>query len=371
MENIHIARVIARERRKQGWMQSDMARFLGVSKAAVSKWETGQSYPDAALLPRLAALFSISLDELMDYRPVMPPEEIRTLYHRLAADFSARPFSEVMGECRLICKRYFSCFDLLYCMGILFLNHCGLAGDAAAASGIIEEARALAIRVKTRSDDPALVRQALHMEALCCMALGQPQEAVSLLEGIRAELTTPETLLALACRQTGDSARASQVLQISIYRHMLSLLESMTAYLEVSADSPAHFDETVKKAMILIAGFDLEHLHPGRLFNFYLSAAQGQMALGRRTEALEMLEKYAELAAGGIYPLKLHGDAYFDRMDQWLEEVSPLGNQAPRGEKNIREDMTKAVAEHPAFAAIRDEPRYQRLLRRLKENEGS
>ena len=38
---------------------------MGVSKAAVSKWETESTYPDILLLPRLAAYFDMSIDELM------------------------------------------------------------------------------------------------------------------------------------------------------------------------------------------------------------------------------------------------------------------------------------------------------------------
>lgn len=52
---------------------------MGVSKAAVSKWETGLSYPDITLLPVLAAYFNISIDELMGYEPQMGKEDIRKL----------------------------------------------------------------------------------------------------------------------------------------------------------------------------------------------------------------------------------------------------------------------------------------------------
>ena len=217
MQDIHMAKVIARERRKQGWTQSDVARHLGVSKAAVSKWETGQSYPDAVLLPRLAALFAISLDELMGYAPHLSREDIRALYHQLAADFSKRPFDEVMEECRLKCKEYYACFELLCFMGLLMLNHHMLAEGPKAPSGIIREAMALFIRVKTHSGDEALAKQALNMEALCLLALGQPQEVVALLGQAEPVLSSPETLLALACRLTGDTARANRVMQASLY----------------------------------------------------------------------------------------------------------------------------------------------------------
>lgn len=44
--------------------QEEMASFLGVSPQAVSKWETGASTPDVALLPEIAVYFGIAIDEL-------------------------------------------------------------------------------------------------------------------------------------------------------------------------------------------------------------------------------------------------------------------------------------------------------------------
>jgi transcriptional regulator with XRE-family HTH domain len=47
--------------------QEDLAEYLGVSYQAVSKWETEQSNPDIALLPRIAEYFGVSIDELFEW----------------------------------------------------------------------------------------------------------------------------------------------------------------------------------------------------------------------------------------------------------------------------------------------------------------
>lgn len=82
---VSIGSVIARERRLRGDTQQELAERLGVSKAAVSKWEVGQSIPDVTLLPRIAAYFSLTLDELFGYRSVLSNEEVATLYAELRA----------------------------------------------------------------------------------------------------------------------------------------------------------------------------------------------------------------------------------------------------------------------------------------------
>ena len=50
--------------------QEDLAKLLGVSNQAVSKWETSNSCADIQLLPELAYIFNVSIDELLGYNSV-------------------------------------------------------------------------------------------------------------------------------------------------------------------------------------------------------------------------------------------------------------------------------------------------------------
>lgn len=59
-----IGETVAAHRKRLSLSQEALAGKLGISYQAVSKWENGQSCPDITLLPELAALFGISLDEL-------------------------------------------------------------------------------------------------------------------------------------------------------------------------------------------------------------------------------------------------------------------------------------------------------------------
>jgi len=57
---------IKNKRQELKLSQEYVADQLGISRQAVSKWETGQSEPTASNLMELAALFEISLSELVD-----------------------------------------------------------------------------------------------------------------------------------------------------------------------------------------------------------------------------------------------------------------------------------------------------------------
>ena len=99
MKEIRLGRVLVGNRHKRGITQDELAAYLGVSKAAVSKWETGMTYPDITLLPQLAAYFNISIDELMGYEPQMDKMEIRKCYYLLAEEFSSLSFKEALEHC--------------------------------------------------------------------------------------------------------------------------------------------------------------------------------------------------------------------------------------------------------------------------------
>lgn len=55
-------------RKEKGMSQEKLAEKIGISRQAVAKWETGQSYPDMDKLVALSDLFRISIDKLVkDY----------------------------------------------------------------------------------------------------------------------------------------------------------------------------------------------------------------------------------------------------------------------------------------------------------------
>lgn len=56
---------IKTEREKLNMSQDDLAQKMDISRQAISKWETGSSYPDIEKILRLSEIFNLSLDELV------------------------------------------------------------------------------------------------------------------------------------------------------------------------------------------------------------------------------------------------------------------------------------------------------------------
>lgn len=367
MKEINIAKVLVTRRKEKGITQDELANYIGVSKASVSKWETGQSYPDVTFLPQLAAYFNISIDELIDYKPQMTKKDIRKLYRSLSDDFTSKPFDSVMKNCRKIIKKYYSCFPLLLQMGILMINHIELLKDQEKATSLNAEAKALFIRVREHCNDVSVNRLALFMEATCSLISGDPNSVLELLDGSVVPALPPESLLASAYQMTGRIEEAKSVLQVGIFQNIVVLFNFFPAYLTLCADVQSKFDEVIRRSLSVAETFDLRHLHPGVLVGLYISAAQGFVRQKNYDKALEMLEKYTDIVVSDIYPLRLHGDTFFDHLQEWLDQLD-LGTDFPRDEKTIRKSMSDVIVNNPVFSILLDDLRFRSISKRLQHN---
>ena len=368
MRKINIAKVIASKRKEKGITQDDLANFIGVSKASVSKWETEQSYPDIVHLPLLAAYFNVSLDDLMGYEPQMASEDIRKLYKELSTEFAAKPFDEVMNRCRDISKKYHSCFPLILHIGLLYLNYGWTSKNEAQRISTVAEAKGLFIRVKEQSKETDLRKFALHLEATCEMMLGNPDETIGLLKDI-VPSPPSDILLSQAYHVTGKAKEAKIELQRSICDNILRIFDCMPTYLVLCADDGPRFEETCRRCMEFIKIFNLKKLVPTAIMPFYLAAAQCYVTNENFEASLGMLETYTDIVTSDIYPLKLvKGDDFFDLVDGLAKKL-PFGTpELPRDEKSIKQSMADAVIENPAFSIFSDEPRFKKLVEKLNKN---
>lgn len=273
MKKMNIGNVISKRRKDKGITQEELAEYLGVSKPAVSKWESGQSYPDIMLLPVIASYFDISIDELLGYEAQMTAEDIKKTYLRLADEFSKEPFDKVYNECKEYIKSYYSCWDLLFSMAQLLLNHAPLAGSPERMNDTFKEVANIYKRIEEESGNAVISSQALTLRAYCYLALQQPMDAIDLLDGIEEAVISSELVLAKAYMMKGDLQKAKSTSQIFIYKNLLNLFSAFPDLMYYYSDNPEKMDEWLQKALDLGDVFGLKEMHPSLYFSTYLTAA--------------------------------------------------------------------------------------------------
>ena len=60
--------MVAALRREKGMTQLELAEKMGVTDKAVSKWERDLSFPDVSSIPKLAEIFDVTVDELIQVK---------------------------------------------------------------------------------------------------------------------------------------------------------------------------------------------------------------------------------------------------------------------------------------------------------------
>ncbi len=81
---LKIGENIRRLRLEAGMTQDDFARRLAVSGQAISRWETGTAYPDIEMIPAIADLFDVGVEELMGVRRIDRDRASEAAYAHLA-----------------------------------------------------------------------------------------------------------------------------------------------------------------------------------------------------------------------------------------------------------------------------------------------
>lgn len=110
-----IGETVQRLRRAKGLTQGQLAAQLGVSSAAVSKWETGGALPDVALLCPLARALDTNVDTLLQFEQSLSDKEVTDQINGiLSRALQEGELDAVQQQLTELLHRYPNCTALQY-----------------------------------------------------------------------------------------------------------------------------------------------------------------------------------------------------------------------------------------------------------------
>ena len=108
MDKAKTGTFIREQRMALGLTQQQLADQLHVTNKAVSRWETGNAYPDIALLDDLAAALSVSIEELCrGERIALPSAGTNTLLNDVIAEAKQQKKDRAAKWLRILCLSIF------------------------------------------------------------------------------------------------------------------------------------------------------------------------------------------------------------------------------------------------------------------------
>lgn len=365
MDRLKLSDNIVRLRRERKITQEELADFLGVTKASVSKWENAQSTPDLMLLLQMAAFFDMTIDELIGYEVQLTREQIRHYYAELVDDFAKRPFQEAIEKTSILAHRYYSCYPFLLQLSALYLNHFMLAETEEEQEQILEEAVKWCDHILEDCDDVGVCNEAMILRAGAGLQLGRAAEIIDMLEPASDPIRLAGQdgmILAQAYQMAGEQEKAMGYIQAREYMDLLKLVGDAAISIGLYQDDLERCRETIRRVRSVMEQYRLEHLHPNMAAQFHFQTAMVYAVNREGEEALDALRLFEKCVDRLLRAEKivLHGDEYFDRLDAWIENL-PLGDMAPRNRIFIFQNLQESFG-HPAFESIREDPEFQRII---------
>lgn len=177
---IMIGENIKRLRTAKGLTQEQLSEAVGVTCAAVSKWERGDTFPDITMLFPLAHFFGVSLDELMGY----DREKIEADIEAILAEYVRLSRTDALKARELITgamKKYPDDFRVMNeYMWEIAGNYAD--NDPAVLREHSEEFERICARIIDGCGDEALRLDAWNMRAKLAHACGETDKALAIYE---------------------------------------------------------------------------------------------------------------------------------------------------------------------------------------------
>ena len=343
---------IAKLRRACGMTQETLGNRLGVSAAAVSKWETGAACPDVTLLCPLARALHTNVNALLAFEQTMTSEQISAFSTAFVQLVREGRRQEALDGMERLLREYPGDGALrLNCAGLLAIMEWSCPDEDGAAKAARQERR------RALYEEAALSGDAAQREsAVCALASMDLQE--DRLDAAQARLdalpehTEDTTLLRVQIlKKRGELDQALEVTQKQLYRAVSQTLERLTMLMEVQPDAHAAL-QTAQIYRQVEAIFSV-----GGSMSYGLIMQQ-YLRLGETEKALEYLDKMVESAVG---PAMTPNPALF------YPTLAPK-KQTEQTSKELRAMLLRGLREDEAFDKLRDTQAYRKAVSRLEES---
>ncbi|MGN0800845.1 MAG: helix-turn-helix domain-containing protein [Christensenellales bacterium] len=347
----NIGENIAFLRRQKGITQETLANAVGVSAAAVSKWETGASCPDVALLAPLARALRTDVNTLLGFTARPADTECAAYVNEVAALALSGDAEAVRTRIAALLREYPGCPALQYQLAAILVSlpmwaggsEC--AGDRAAAKEMLAEA--------AEGDDPRYAAGAAHMLAGLCVGDGELARAETLLEGLPQSVPDGAMLRALIAEKRGEKEEAKRILQTELLR-AFNIVETCLARLaSATLAEPEEALSAIRAHEQCAAAVGFPYSMSDALY------AEAYARMGDTAQAGTHLVRLAEFLSAP--PEKLSSPLF--------AAISKDASGIRRSFCAMRRGFAESLAEEETLAPLRGTPEYETALALLRADE--
>ena len=343
--------------------QDEIAQFLNVSKTSVSKWENNLATPDIYHLIQLSKLFNISIDRLVGHSPIQSKSQIRKQYHYFLDAFQSRTPEDVLDEVKSSAYEFYNDFEYLLSLVTLLINHLQIA-DKKAQTRMLDLSESFIERISHHSEDAMLRVQTHFYHAVLLDIKGDNKAVIELLKDSTQPVLPVQIILAKNYFALGKHDEADQTLQIHLYQNISSVFDTMINMIHLGIDEEVKLDVLISRVEQVEAAFNYNVLNPNMMINGYFVIAMKKAGHNEDDSAIYYLKKSLIPIRNLFENYALHGDEFFNRIDDWIEGLS-LGQSAPTKKEMAQASLINILNQSPAFARLHDNKDFQNIINQI------
>lgn len=370
MSNLSLANTLASLRTAHRLTQEEVANHLGITKAAVSKWECGQSMPDISMLPLIAELYGVSIDELFGRADDVAQEEADAIYLKALSLFGedrASGLDYVDAQAR----QHWSRLPIIRLLAMASFAQIAasdgfearpLEGDAAALAETAEKLFRRAIDLGPQGDPS---QTDILPFARILQWTGRFDEAKALVEHLApAEPNLAALSLSQLHLEEGQRDAALETLQRQLLVSLVEAMGTLAALAPIAADE--QLEEISALAGRMQASPEYVALFPALLPSVFYESVKRFAEQGDAGEALDALTSLSE-AVDGYCEVLLHphNASLFDRIPDlvWKEVAdSAAEEERVKAAAVIRQTYASKLADEDCWDELRGEPAFKTVL---------
>lgn len=284
-----IGQNIANLRTQKGVTQEQLAGAVGVSAPAVSKWESGRSCPDIALLSPIARYFGVRIDDLLDFEPTLTAHEAKALGEECHALLGSGQWAEGLRRIDALRHEYPNNHALELELSHAISRSLIYAADDDQVSAALET-RLHLLESAAQSTDASIRDMSQYLFAAALIAKGDTARAEPLLRAMSGDSDIhPEQLMTLIYLQNEDYPSAEQAAQQQLLHAITQAGQAMITLSSavVKQDDAAKARLCADKALALFQLFGtmaLSGATAAHLTEAYATIAKDDAALMRSVQ---------------------------------------------------------------------------------------
>lgn len=337
--------------------QEDLATLCQVSHVAVSKWETGKSMPDITLLPILARIFEVSIDELLNFKKTLSEEEVMVLSKESIESFSIESFPKAMMFTKNLIQTYPN-------SELLKLR---LAGNLmqiiirVQKEELIEEYRQFALPLLesvTKSQDASFQYSARILMANLLSMGDKTEEALAVLKPI-PKLSDPSIMEANYCHLLKRDEEAISLLESFIYTNVQNICLALSSLLNIKQKrnpNEEEFEQFVSLLTSIEKGFRVKVGVLDQLFSHYAKQQNEERTL-----------HYLNVYVDRILQFDSQQEQIRKSMSltPWFSDIPQSKHTQTYPKGAMKQACYQSLHELPSLAFLKENQTFQEILQRL------